>query len=255
MPVERTYRNSAALVIAATGIRQRLNLPVKEFFSRAGLLDKSRIVLKDPTKRLALGGLSPEYPSFADLVDGLKAEVLRYSPNPLLTVGTSGGGFTALLLGHLLRADYAVVFNAYTYVDPDTAAKKGDPSIERINNKRGFFEDISGYIRRLTDLKTTISDWNGRTKYYLHTSRFNTWDYRRACHSNGTPMTTVIPHAYERHNLAVPLARNKRLRECFELPYPTSLYMTTKLECKIHKYPKNAKKLIKDIIINTPLSI
>ncbi len=130
MPITKIITDSKTLVIATTGFANKLGLPTDEFFEAAGLTEASKIIISDPTKHKTLGGIPPDFPTFSDLVQHLKEELVKYSPEQVITTGTSGGAYTAMLLGHLLKANYVVAFSAYPYLTAKACKKMGDPSLQ-----------------------------------------------------------------------------------------------------------------------------
>jgi hypothetical protein len=219
MPVTKELNRSGTLVIAATGFSHKLNLPVKAFFREAGLCYASKFVMTDPDRRLTLGGLPPQHPSFFDLLEHLRRETTRAPAERLVVTGTSAGGHTALLLGHLLDADYTVAFAPYPYLSMAEAEKTGDPTVKRMHEKEHPTTDLPDEVRPFFDLRDILSDWNGQTRYHVHVPRYNEWDFARSRYLRDVPRVSVHLHPYKNHSLAHYLARDGKLRSCFSFPY------------------------------------
>lgn len=219
MSIVTEQKKSDTLVIAATGLANKMGLLVPDFFREAGLADCSKIVIVDPSIRLTLGGLPPEYPSFFDIVDHLQQEISRLSPEKLITTGTSGGAHTALLLGHLLKADYVVSFAPYPYTSRKEFKRMEDPALRSMRRVIERLEVLPKEVHKFYDLKDVLSEWNRKTQYYVHISRDNEWDYRRAMWLEKMPGLSVIPHPFKMHSISSVLAHHGKLRECFEFPY------------------------------------
>lgn len=219
MALRTDLNNSDTLVIAATGYRNKLNMPVDEFFQAAGLEDASKIIISDPSFMKTLAGLPPDFPCFKDLVAYLKDLIAKGNYSNLYVTGTSGGGHTALLLGHLLHADKVVAFAPYPYLSIEEGRRMKDPasySMARIIRK---FDELPQESKQYLDLRDILLKWNGKTEYFVHVSRLNINDYRRAMYLAGLPNMHVVSHPYKKHAIAAILQREKQLKGCFSFPY------------------------------------
>ena len=219
MAIVKELASSDTLVIAATGLANKLNLPVNAFFKKSGLLSASRIILTDPTKNLTLAGLPPEYPSFHDIVGYLRQEIADISPDKLIITGTSGGAHTALLLGHLLKANHVVAFAPYPYLSISELKTRKDPTLQSMRRVVLGLNSLPKKVKKYLDLRNVLSEWNSITQYDVHVSRYNKWDYRRMAYLLDLPKVSVISHPYSTHAIAEPLARQDILRKCFKFPY------------------------------------
>jgi hypothetical protein len=150
-----------------------------------------------------------------------------------------------MLLGHLLRAEYTVVFNTHTYVSPSTAKEKGDPSLRKINKRKDVLKCIPKKLKKMCDIKKVICDGRNETKHYLHVSKFSKWDLRRANHLKSADSVSIVPHPYETHSLADRIACDSNLKKCFDLPYSTHYKMKNKITCKIKTTKKAIKRVMK----------
>ncbi len=219
MSIVTETESSDTLVIAATGFGNKLGLPVDDFFRESGLACTSKIVVSDPSRRKILGGLPPEYPYFSDCLDHLRDRIAAISAKKLLVTGTSGGAHTAMLLGHLLEADYVVGFAPYPYVSFEEMKRQKDPALTSMRRVIEAIDRLQGGVRQYFDLRPPLLEWNGKTRYYIHVSRHNKWDYRRAMYLDGVPNLTIVTHPYSNHAIASSLCRDNRLKECFAFPY------------------------------------
>lgn len=210
---------SETFVLAFTGGSKKLNLSITDFFEAANLTKVSKLVITDASHRLCLGGFPPEIPTFFDFVNFLQQEKAARRPEQLIVVGTSLGGYTALLVGHLLKADQVVVFGPCCYLDKQIAQRMNDPALRK---NKTFVDNINKLpveVKNFFDLRAVLAESNHKTKYYVHVSRYNLWDYRRAQYLKGVPGLSVIRHYYSSHAVAADLARENRLERCFRFPY------------------------------------
>lgn len=219
MPIEKSLNESDTLVIAITTINYKLTMPVEKFLEAAGLADKSRIVITDRTRRLTLGGVSPECPTFFDLLDYLRQEISRLPADRIIATGLSAGSHTALLLGHLLKADHVVAFAPYPYVSKSMLAAQKDPALYSFRVLADNLDRLPEDVKSFFDLRDVLSNWNGKTRYYVHVSRYHKADRHRAMYLKGLPHLELILDPYSVHSAAPFMARSGRLRECFVFPY------------------------------------
>ncbi len=56
----------------------------------------------------------------------LKSDIKNINPKYVTVIGTSGGGFSAILFGHLLKANFVHAFGPTTYINPVSLYKNLD---------------------------------------------------------------------------------------------------------------------------------
>lgn len=219
MAVVEKLNGADTLVIAITGYALKLNLPVNEFMSKAGLEHASKIVINDESKLQTLNGLQPEYPTFESLVNYLTNIIQINKFKSVIVTGTSGGGHPALLLGHLLKANYVVVFSPYPYLSISEFKKQKDPALQSMSKVIEMFDSLPLDAKKHLDLGNVLKDWNGVTQYYIHVSRYHKWDCKRAKYLQGVPGVSINSHPFSTHAIAASLASEKFLNNCFKFPY------------------------------------
>lgn len=219
MAIQIDLQASDRLVIAATGYGNKLNLTIPDFFRFSNLESTSKIVISDPSKLKTLAGLPPDFETFDSVLEYLEGFVAKLNPREIIITGTSGGGHTALLLGHILRADKVVAFSPYPYLTRDEILKNNDPSLYSMSRLIDQFELLPENVRRYMNLRDVLKSWNGKTEYYVHVSRYNEWDYRRALYLNGLPSLRIVSHPYTEHAVASLLHKDRCLANCFLFPY------------------------------------
>ncbi len=219
MYLDTEWNDSDTLVIAATDLGMKLSLPVNRFFAEAGLAAASKIVIRDPSFRMSLGGLPPEFPSFDHLLEHLRQLLAAHPHRQVICTGTSGGGHTALLLGHLLKADKVVAFAPYPYLSPEELRRRNDPALVNMARVLEKLESLPEEAKPYRDLLGILGDWNGRTEYFVHVSRYNVQDRMRADCMRGLPHLRVLTYPFSEHGIALMLRKVSRLRHCFVFPY------------------------------------
>ncbi|QTR49252.1 alpha/beta hydrolase family protein [Candidatus Thiothrix anitrata] len=215
MSIIKEICDSNTLIIAFTGYANKLNIPVNAFFLKSDLVSASKLIVFDESKRKTLGGLPPEHPTFFDVLNHLKNEIKSISANKIIITGTSGGGHSALLYGHLLQADKVVAFSPYPYVSIKTATLMQDPALHTMKKVLDLFDELPKQEKEFLDLKEVLATWNGKTEYFIHVAKDNEWDLKRALYLQGTPKVRIIEHPYNVHGIAGALARDGKLSKCF----------------------------------------
>lgn len=213
------WNDPDTLVIAATDLGMHLSMPVDRFFDEAGLSGASRIVICDPSFRMSLGGLPPDFSTFDDLLENLRKLLAAHPHRQVICTGTSGGGHTALLLGHLLKADKVVVFAPYPYLSPEESRRRKDPDLVHMARVLEKLESLPEEAKRYRDLPGILSEWNGKTEYFVHVSRYNVKDRMKADSMRGLPHLRVMTYPFSEHGIALMLRKVSRLRHCFVFPY------------------------------------
>ena len=130
-------------------------------------------------------------------------------------LGTSGGGHSALLYGHLLKADRAVAFSPYPYLSIKTARQMEDPGLFSMQKQAIRFHRLPDKVKPYFDLKNVLARHNGKTRFDVHVSKFHEWDYKRALYLRGVPGVTIYGHPFEGHGVARMIAEAGRLQNCF----------------------------------------
>ena len=152
-------KNDSVLIIAFTGAVGKLMVPVFEFFETTKTLAYSRILLRDLYYAHYQRGIDDQRPDFPSLIAYLREEIERLSPEKVVCIGTSGGGYAAILAGHLLRADYVHAFGPQT----------GDVKPPHLRPRKMRFLLPRGFSR--VDLAEVLKEWNQKTIYYIHYCR------------------------------------------------------------------------------------
>jgi hypothetical protein len=210
------------LVIAFTGYGFKLGMPCDAFFKAADLESADRIIITDRSRLMTLNGVDPEFETFEAMVGYLREMVGRKKYRQVLTLGTSGGGHTALLVGHLIRADQSVALVPYTYLSLKTLKRNQDPALKTMGSKAFELDDLSEEAKQYFDLDTVLRDWNGTTQFFIHVGRFHELDWRRAQHLAAMPRLTIIPHPYDSHAITSLLDKEGVLKVCFRFPFHQS---------------------------------
>src|SRR5215212_614845 len=211
--------DSSHLLIAFTGFQGALNVPPFDFFAASGHLGSSRILLRDPTHLLYFKGCPPDAPGFNTLLERLATEIARLSPERITCVGTSSGGFGAMLFGHLLGVDRVHAFAPTVYGSVWLTALNSDwqQVRQRISPRHWLYELlIPPSLWKYRNLPRVLSRWNGRTNFSVHVCARNTHDMTRTERFRGLPHVEIVTHECSTHQVARHLVREGKLLEIFD---------------------------------------
>jgi hypothetical protein len=150
-----------------------------DFWDLTGTIGGSRILLRDPWGLWYQKGIGRDVRSFPALVELLRHHIDELAPTKVTMIGTSMGGYAAILAGHFLGVDVVHAFATQVSIHPVRMVRARDGLIR----KRAI--DLLPLLlrprdrRALLDLPEVLADHNGRTRYFLHTCG-NCRDERRA---------------------------------------------------------------------------
>ena len=197
--------NREVLIIVFSGFQGRVMLHPYEFFTVSGLLQYSRILLRDTSRTCYLAGIPPHAEGYQGLLEFLREAITELTPEKIITVGTSGGATAALWFGHDLAVDYVHAFAPYTSIDDEELFGERSETRDKILALPGIPE---GYL----DVSHALSTDNGRTRYFVHTCKFSAPDMDRAMRLAGCPGVQVISAPCDEHRVTHYLVKKNLIR-------------------------------------------
>lgn len=199
LPYEIENNKSAKTVIAFGGMLTALGMPKAEFFNS---FDKNNnlnfIFLKDFWQswyQKGLLGIANDVESLADFI----REIVPVESQELYCVGTSAGGFAAILFAELLNAKKSLSFGPQTNVDLKTFLRFRAPESK--------WDEIKS--SKYLDLRNIVS---GEVNHILYVSSKNEIDSEQAENLRLLPKVHVNFIDSESHNIAGFLKRNDGLQ-------------------------------------------
>jgi hypothetical protein len=207
------------LIIAFTGFQGALNVPTFDFFSATGRSDASRILLRDPWQLLYLVGCWPDEPGLKRLLARLRREIASLGPRHITCVGTSSGGYAAMLFGHLLGVDRVHAFAPTVYGSAWVTLMHGDweQFRKRVMPRHLLLELLMAPSTwRYRDLSRTLREWNGITEFTVHVCSQNEHDMSRVETFRALPHVDILAHPCSTHQVAKYLVRSGQLTSVFE---------------------------------------
>ncbi len=213
--VERN-QDSDTLIIAFTGMAEKLMGDSFEFFAVTNTLNCNRILLKDPSKQIFLRGIGGEINSLKKLLRKLKADIEAINPKVVTIIGTSGGGFAAILYGHLLKANFVHAFGPVTYVNVGRVLKNLRwKTFKKHYKKFIFFYILHPGLRKYLDLREALSHHNGVTKYSIYVCEGHEKDVLAANHLNDCKNLKIFKQPCDVHNVVRCMIKNQKLFQIF----------------------------------------
>lgn len=205
-------KNDEGLMIAFTGLDDRLFLRVWEFFDTTNALGYSRILLRDKYRVWYQHGIDRKRRDFAGLISYLKSEIAALGPKKIMCLGTSSAGFVAIAAGRELGADYVHAFAPQTFLDTSLEfIRKGRYKISHLKLR------LSRRARReLFDLAPLLKDSDGKTRYFIHYCRGASRDRDHARRVAGLPGVTTIGYPCAAHSIGIYLAKRAFLKQTLD---------------------------------------
>lgn len=163
----------------------------KDFFEWYGTRVKNvykHILLRDVHKQWYLTGINEKINSPENLLEFLIQQTEGCS---VTTLGSSAGGYAAVLYGSLLNAKKAIVFNAQFEIQTllDSSSKDTDPLIFRFQNL-----PVSKYY----DIKPFISK---ELEVYYFMSLGSEWDFEQYTHIKDVDSINVLKFKTKHHGI------------------------------------------------------
>lgn len=205
--------NDAILIIAFSGGAQQLTIPVHQFFEITKTLGYSRILLRDKFEMHYHHGVDRKRRDWPSLLDYLGSQIEELAPQKVICIGTSSGGYAALVAGYYLGADYVHAFAAQTRigVDPESIRTAVNP-----RNRRKLYRSTRAF-RQALDLAPLLEKSNGKTTYFLHYCACHETDRGFAERVADLPSVITFGYPCSAHAVAIFLAKKRWLGKLLEV--------------------------------------
>ncbi len=160
------------LVLAFNSAFRRMGRRRFEFSILTHSLRCSRIHCRDRLRLWYHGGIDEAHPDIPSSTELLRRYIAELSPNDVIVLGASAGGYAAVLFGHLLGADSVHAFAPSTRLTPEYVHQS--PFFGSSQRQQWWLERcrllwaLPSAVPRFFDLSRVLSEYNGRTKYFVH---------------------------------------------------------------------------------------
>ncbi|HWP58048.1 MAG TPA: hypothetical protein VNL14_09190 [Candidatus Acidoferrales bacterium] len=216
-------RDDSVLMIAFTGFVHRLSLRIYEFFEATKALGYSRILLRDKYRVWYHHGIDRERRDIPRLVRYLEREISRLNPRTVICLGTSAGGYAALLAGHLLRADYVHAFAPDTFLDVALRTCLSKLWRSRYPWARCRLRFSRRARPEFFDLAEVLKNHNRKTTYFVHYCEGCERDVAEANRVANLPGVQMMPYPCDTHQVAIFLAKRGFLAKILNAAHQTEL--------------------------------
>tara|TARA_B110000008_G_C16933568_1_gene549695 strand:+ start:646 stop:1311 length:666 start_codon:yes stop_codon:yes gene_type:complete len=115
---EEVVPGSQKLYIIFGGIASGVGMPPFEFYRASKILDETRIFVRDVQQVWYHAGLPGFSTNIRDTACYLERLIDKHSPDSVIMVGNSMGGFAAILFSHMVSNARAVAFAPQTFISP-----------------------------------------------------------------------------------------------------------------------------------------
>lgn len=207
---------SNVLLLIFSGLAQMVGMPFFEFNNITSGLDRvNKIYLRDTHKLWYHRGL----PNMGNDIDAIAYFLQQYTTHPAtrktIIIGNSGGGYAALLFGHILGADEVHAFSPKIFIDPIKRIINNDfPPITSISHLFSLY--LHGQ-RKYFDLKKVfLSSVPQKGDFHLYFAENNKIDLLQASRMKSIPGIHLHPFQYDQHNLIRILKQSGKLRKLIE---------------------------------------
>lgn len=199
--------DETVLIIAFSGGAQKLDVPVYQFFETSKTLGYNRILLRDRHNMFYHHGVDRRRRDWRSLIDYLEQEIARLSPKKTLCVGTSSGGYAAIIAGYHLKADFVHAFGPQTKIAIDRTGIRN----ARHPVRRWRMSVSRRVLRQVLDLAPMLRQCNGKTRYFVHYGTGHAIDRNFAERVSQLPAVTTLGYPCSAHAIAIFLAKNRFL--------------------------------------------
>lgn len=184
------YSQSDSLLIAFGGVCGGMGMPPFEFFKLTEDLEFNKIFIRDLYQVWYHKGLPGLANDIEDIAKLLKKYIQELSCKKVLLVGTSMGGYAAIILGSLIENSVVHAFSPQTFINKSYRFWYRDRRWKsQIKNTHVFAP------KRYLDLKDFLSSVNSKCQIHIHyslSSRLDTIHAKRLC-----DMNRVYLHSYD----------------------------------------------------------
>lgn len=145
------------------------------------------IFIRDIFKQWYLSGINKDINSPQKLIAFLKKETNNYN---VITIGSSAGGYAAILYGSIIHAKYTLAFNPQFELNSllKRTSETVNPLLFRIKDERKCYFDITKYITPQTQI------------YYFYSNASN-WDIEQNNHIKNIPNIHKIIFQTKHHGI------------------------------------------------------
>jgi pimeloyl-ACP methyl ester carboxylesterase len=200
------------LLLAFGGFANQLGIPAFEFNRITGSFEQiNRIFLRDKHQMWYHSGL----PGVGNDIDGIANFLRQYRSHPstrlTIVLGNSGGGYAALLFGHLLQVDQVHAFAPKTFIHPLQRLIQHDTPHA---HPEKLLRLLLRGQRKYFDLKRVfLAAPNPKTRYHIYYSAADRIDKLHAARLQSISGIDLHDYPHGQHDLIKTLKQSGQLSE------------------------------------------
>jgi len=201
--------DSELLVVAFAGLAEEMGIPAFEFMSLLSTLEVQCILVRDRRRIWYQRGVSGVGRSVDTVADHLAERVAALSPGRVAFIGSSAGGYAAILFSALVAVHKVIAFAPQTFIDPEERAAHGDT---RWAPATAALREAGGPGTRYADLRLLLERLPAdRPAIDIHYSNQSDLDVLHARRLAAVPGVQLMPHPSPGHNVPAYLKRREHL--------------------------------------------
>lgn len=159
------------------GISAGIAIPPFEFYKSSGILDESKIFIRDFNQSWYQNGLPGISSNVYSTADFISQKICDIEPEKLYFVGNSMGGYAAILFSYLIGRGEAIAFSPQTFISPLLRLRYLDYRWTRqiLNTYRKSLHN-----KKIWDLKSLALKRSTNCKISIFVSKYHRLDYIHA---------------------------------------------------------------------------
>lgn len=205
--VTRIIPDARSTVIAFGGMSTRLGMPPAEFLKTFTKKNINTVFVKDFQQCWYQKGLLGLSTDIQQTVEVIKDRIPEKQEN-IYTVGTSAGGFAAILFGVLLNADKIIAFGPQTILTEEV--------FQNFKSLDSRFQDIN-LESPFSDLKQILETSEYSSSIHIHFAKNHDNDKVAAERLANLKNVYLYPWETETHNIAAWLKAQDKLASILEV--------------------------------------
>ncbi len=208
--ISRVFPDARTTVIAFGGMLTRLGMPPAEFLKTFMVKNMNTVFVKDFKQCWYQQGLLALSNNTRSSVELIKKQIPSRQEK-VYTIGTSAGGFAAILFGVLLDVDKVIVFGPQTIVTKQV--------FQRFKGVDSRIADIN-FADELLDLKKLLETTQYKGSIHIHFANSNRIDRIAAERLKDFEQVHLHPWETNAHNVAGWLKKENKLESILSELFP-----------------------------------
>lgn len=250
---------SNTMLIAFGGISGGLSIPIFEFFNITSDVPVKKIFIRDLNQAWYHNGIPNVGKDIDEIAAWLKTKITKQGIKRVVMMGSSAGGYAALLFGTLLEVDQVFAFAPQTFLDSYNRSVYRDKRYQQENTQLYAWLEQNKSKYHYLDLKKILSKSSLKTElniYYCENTRL---DKYHAYHLKDCKNVTLYSYPEGGHSIVKWLRDQGKLTEIIsnavkikKIKQPIKFYLKQGNQAKKNKCIGEAIYYYKQAIAQNP---